>query len=134
MRQPSQIFPTGANVLAGPALSILIMITRHTVATTIKEVKKTKFIIHKRPHSEVLGRGEKVQAWTSVSAFIGVDGEVSGVLRFHSLLADLKHKSETYGTGRAKQGHSSVSYLGQPGVSERGISWVGAELGSYLVD
>ena len=69
------------------------------------------------PHSEVSLR--RVQTWGH--AFIGVEGGVPRVLRVHSLLVNLKHKSKKAWEGKVGS-LKWVSYLGRPGPSKRGTS------------
>lgn len=94
-RAATDVHPTEANVAAGLALGVL-MISRCTSTTTIRELEKTRFItdrswgIHSMPEASWLDM-ERLQTWGT--AFPGVEGEVPRVSQGHSLLVNLKHKS-----------------------------------------
>lgn len=100
-RAPTDISPAGTNTVAGLALVILIMNARLTSAK-IKGALRGKIYYsqvlegtwHARgPHSKVTGREREKGSRTTALPLLGPKGGVPRVLRFHSLLATLKHKS-----------------------------------------
>ena len=108
---PTDIFWTRVNIVAGRVLVVLIMISRHTSATTIRELWKSKGY-HSQVlevwqaqwlHGEVTGR-EKHQVWTWGSSCIRVESGIPRVSQIHSLLANLKYKSRNSGVGMEKAG------------------------------
>ena len=64
-------------------------------------------IAHPGPHIVVGVEGGREGVRTWGSAFIRVPGGVREVLWVHSLLANLKHKSGNWGTGREKRDYLS---------------------------
>lgn len=106
--------------MAGPGL-VGLMTAGCTSATTVRELWEKRFMTHRswKTHSTpgATHRGwgggrEGVKTWGS--AFIRVPGWACEVLWVHSLLANLKHKSGNWGTGRKKRDYLSGHLPGSP--------------------
>lgn len=94
---PADISPTAANVVAGQALEVFIIIAKHTSATTIREFCKNEiyysWVLEGTPRAQgftVRSQVERERKQTWDTDLIGMEGGAPRVSQVHYL----KHKSQ----------------------------------------
>ena len=102
MRSPHRNSPFTVSVVAGPAL-VVLRIVRHISATTIRELWNAKVYHSHAPEDTRHPWGDTARSWVERESswpsldlgfcLFGVEDGVSMILKFHSLLMNLKNKS-----------------------------------------
>lgn len=131
-RLKTDISPTGPNVVAGLTLVVCIVIARHTWASGSFE--NTRFITRKSCNGTCHAWGHTVRSWEErkrkimlawCSSFIKVEGGGLGLRRIILYWWILNIKAGIEVWERKSKATEKVSYLGHPGLSKKGTSWMG---------